>query len=156
VCFHEKQNVNQHGWYHTSNGHPDFQGLVFAAGVDDPAPFSRAGRRQTLGHPQFVSVGVRNQVVEQHHRDDCDRHSEITQCSTRLMRTFVLKFLMPETKKTYTASEKLAVSELPQVVGDEKCAYGQNEAEQRSIWLIFLDRWVDWLHCGTDTAVKSV
>jgi hypothetical protein len=72
------------------------------------------------------------------------------------MRTFVLKFLMPETKKTYTASEKLAVSELPQVVGDEKCSQGQNEAEQCSVWLVFLNGWVDWLHRWTNTAVKPV
>lgn len=156
MCFHEKQNVNQHGWYHTSYGDPDLQRFVFAARVDDPASISRAGRRQTLGHPQFVGVGVRNQVVEQYHCDDCDRHSEITQCSARLIRTFVLKFLMRKTKKTYTASQKLAVSELPQVVGNEKRAQSQNEAKQRSIGLIFLDGWINRLHRWTNTAVKPI
>ena len=63
---------------------------------------------------------------------------------------------MQETKKTYTASEELAVSEMPQVVGNEKCAQGQTEAEQCSIWLIFLDGWVNRLHRWTNTAVKPV
>jgi hypothetical protein len=63
---------------------------------------------------------------------------------------------MPKSKQTYTASEKLAVSELPQVVGDEESAQRQNYAKQGGVRLIFLDRRIHRFHRRSDAAVEPV
>jgi len=87
VCFHEQQDVDQESWSCSSKHNPDMCHIR----RDDPASFSWVWRWQTLRHLKLFCVCLRYQIVQSHHRDDCNRYSKITQCSTSLyMHSFMV------------------------------------------------------------------